>query len=207
MGKGRAACRGGGGEFSPSLLLFRTAGSPPPPPARCRHPRARAAGRPAWRRARVPWMRRSPALGRAASRLRAGPREVCRAGAPALLQQRTPIGVGASPEARRGSRVLGHGMSVERGLVVPTRARAYTHTRPSTGETAGWGWGAAVLVPVQGTRSASTPGARRRAHTHKTHLFGDWRQSQCLKCLGCRPAERLGRRRPRDTASRPGSGR
>lgn len=131
-GKGRAACRRRTGEFSPSLLLFRTAGSPPPTPARCRHPRARAAGRPAWRRERVPWMRRSPALGRAASGLRAGPREVCRAGAPALLQQRTRIGVDASPEARRGSRVLGHRVCGARTHCPHACARARIHTHTHT---------------------------------------------------------------------------
>ena len=164
-------------------------------------------------------MRRSLVLGCAAQGLRAGPREVCRAWAPEGLQPRTsqspsegarvPVPAEAVASSRTGR--------AERGLPVPARAHrrahtlthslTHTHTHTHTPLHGGRRQGAASIG--SGTGDAQRLGPERaqaRPHTKHTCL-GTGDKAQAGKGLGCSPTARPGRRRPRETAPRPGSGR
>lgn len=215
MAGSRGAGRGGRDEFSAFLrLAFRAAGSPTPPPARCRRP-------PAWVGAGRGYPGCGEALHSAAPPrgLERGAGRFAEPGFPlaAVTHALELLGVGADPEAHRGSGVLGH--RVCGGWTRCTRvytqthtqfsARAHTHIHshththtPPRGATAG---GGEYWFRYRG-RAAPRPRARAGAPTLTKHTcLGTGDKASAEKCLGCSPAALPGHHRPRDTAPRPGS--
>lgn len=137
-------------------------------------------GRPAapWAPARLPGLRRSLALGRAApGGFDLGPREVCRAGGPSRLQPRTPW----VPPGERGPQSLREPRPPPRG------ARAQRPLRRGRRR------GAASIGSGTGDEPLSAPGrAQARPHPQNTLVWGTGDKAGAEKMPRLRP-----RRAPR----------